>query len=91
MVARSGQGNARLASLAYAGWAFDWPGGDTDTGRPPTDIVTTSVTTFTLGDMADFGRFVMTFCYDSVVLEVKKSINHLIYKGGAGEGNRTLI
>ncbi len=38
----------------------------------------------TLCDIADFRRFVMTFCYDSAVLEVKNSIKPFIYKGWSG-------
>ena len=76
--------DARLASLAYAGRAFDWPGGDTDTGRPSTDIVTISVTTFALGDMANSRRFVMTFCYDSALLEAKKLTIPFVYRDWSG-------
>ena len=76
--------DARLALLAHAGRTFDWPGGDTDTGRPSTDIVTTSVTTFALRDMADFRRFVMTYCYDSAVFEAKKAIKPFIDKAWSG-------
>jgi hypothetical protein len=47
-------------------------------------IAATSVTTFTLRDMTDFGRFVMTFCYDSAVLEVKKLTKPFIYKAWSG-------
>jgi hypothetical protein len=41
-------------------------------------------TTFMLRDMADFRRFVMTFCYDSTVLEAKKLTKPFIYKDWSG-------
>jgi hypothetical protein len=49
-------------------------------------IAATSVTTFALGDMADFRRFVMTFCYDSPVFEVKNSKNPLLTRMVARTG-----
>ena len=52
-----------------------------DTGRPSTDIVTSSVRTFTLRDKADFRRFVMTFCYNSLVFETKKLTKTLYLQG----------
>jgi hypothetical protein len=63
---------------------FTGRAGTPQVGRPSTDIVTTSVTTFALCDMADYGRFVMTFCYDSPVLEAKKLTKPFIYKGWSG-------
>jgi hypothetical protein len=89
--------DARLASLAHAGRAFDWPGGPffplafqrvagqhfaaVANSIRRAHIAATSVTTFMLRDMADFRRFVMTFCYDSAVLEAKKLTKPFIYKG----------
>ena len=47
-------------------------------------IAATSMTTFALRDMADSRRFVMTFCYDSAVLEAKKLTIPFIYKDWSG-------
>jgi hypothetical protein len=51
---------------------------------PSAHFAATSVTTFALRDMADSRRFVMTFCYDLPVLEVKNLTKPFIYKAWSG-------